>query len=335
MSHEVETMMYAGEVPWHGLGKAVGTEKTAKDAIVLAGLDWENELQPIFLKGKNVIDGIPVIGDQVPERQAVVRKTDGSILGVVGPNYEIIQNVDCFNFLDDVIGEGQAVYHTAGSLFQGRRIFITIKLNEDMLIGQDKINKFLLLAAGHDGTMAVHVKFTPIRVVCNNTLSMALNVKVEAGKRKQIQDTFRIKHTGNFRDRVSECREALKLADYYYKYMGEQFNRMLDQQFSQSDFEKFTLNLLPNPVSKDGEEKESKRRQKTRDALVKIFTEDTTTKDVRNTKWAAFNAVTTFVDHNRPTRIKEGKEEADVRFDTILYKGGKELREKAYELLTA
>jgi phage/plasmid-like protein (TIGR03299 family) len=335
MAHEVESMFYAGEVPWHGLGKGVESEKTAQEAIVLAGMDWTSHLEPIYLAGKKHVDNIPIIGEKIEDKQAVVRDTDNAILGVVGPNYNIIQNQNCFDFLDDIIGAGQAVFHTAGALHGGKRIFITIKLTEEMKIGQDEISKYLLLAAGHDGTMAVHVKFTPIRVVCNNTLSLALHANVTPGKTRLIQDTFRIKHTQNYTTRVEECRKALKLSDFYYTHMEQEFNKMLDQTFSESQFSKFAEKLLPDKPNKDGEVKPSVRRQKTRDNLLKIFTEDPTTAHCRKTRWAAFNAVTTYVDHNRPTRVEEGKNPNDLHFDTVLYKSGRKIRETAYQLLTS
>ena len=126
MAHEVETMFSAREVPWHKLGKIVDTELTAKEAIIAGGMDWRCEEHPLYLRGQAEVDGIPVIGQSAPEHKAIVRASDSSILGIVKNSYHIIQNSECFDFMDDVIGSGQAVYHTAGSLRNGNnRPFFT------------------------------------------------------------------------------------------------------------------------------------------------------------------------------------------------------------------
>jgi phage/plasmid-like protein (TIGR03299 family) len=340
MSHELEIVN--GKVkmaavvndnfqePWHGLGQRASSEQTAEEMIRLAELDTENHLEPIFLQSQRTIDDIPIIGQKIPEKQAVVRE-DGMILGVVGPNYQIIQNRDCFSFLDDIIGSGQAVYHTAGSLFNGSRIFITIRLPEQMMIGQDPINKYLLLTSSHDGSMAVHVKFTPIRVVCNNTLSLAML----KGQDEKIKGSFAIRHTSSFKGRIAECRKALKLCDYYYKHMEEEFNKLLDQKFSDNEMEKFASEILPATINQKGTKKVSTKLKNNRRMLQKLFHKGLGQKEVANTKYAAFNAVTEFVDHHRSSRIQEAKKEADVRFDSIINKSGSLLREKAFQILTA
>lgn len=151
MAHEIEIMengtartFYAGEEPWHGLGQAVEREVTSEAAIKLAGLDWTVEKREMFLPGKVKIDDIPVVGQQVPKFFATVRTEDESILGVVGNEYTVIQNEEAFAFLDLLVSEGAAMYNCAGSLFGGRRIFITCKLPESMQVGPDQVDKYLV-----------------------------------------------------------------------------------------------------------------------------------------------------------------------------------------------
>ena len=339
MSHELEIkdgqarMFFAGEEPWHKLGTKVETEQTAAQAIKLAKLNWISHLEPIYIKGSKMIDNIPIVGTQIKNKQAVVRD-DGEILGVVGPNYNIIQNVELFDFLDDVIGSGQAVYHTAGSLFNGSRIFITVKLTGDMKVGQDVLDKYLLLVAGHDGKLAVHVKFTPIRVVCNNTASVALGTWMKEDKVVRINSTYSFKHTNSYKQRAAEAREALNLSQYYYKHMEEEFNKMLDQQFSDTNMEQFTEELFPVGIDENGGKKKLTTRLKNnREKIQILFHNGKGQNNVANTRWAAYNAVTEFIDHHRSTLVRTGKNENEVRFDSIFYGSGKNIRQKAYDLL--
>jgi len=171
MAHNIEIkdgqacMFYAGETPWHRLGTQVEKEVTAAAAIRLAGLDWKVEKRPMYIAGQARVDGIPVLGPEIPDKFAVVRTEDNHVLGVVGSAYECIQNAEAFGFLDGLVGEGLAMFHTAGSLFGGRKVFVACKLPESINVGPDRVDKYLLLATGHDGNTLMQVKWTPIRVV--------------------------------------------------------------------------------------------------------------------------------------------------------------------------
>jgi phage/plasmid-like protein (TIGR03299 family) len=171
MAHELATtdgrmaMMYSGEVPWHRLGTRLHEPATAREAITPAGLDYLAELQAI-----QTIDGTPV-----PQRKAVVRSDSRDILGVVGNSYVPVQNHHAFTFLDAVVADGSLRYHTAGSLGKGERIWMLAKLPNDIQVknSDDVTEKFLLLSNSHDGSSSLRVFFTPIRVVCANTLAIA------------------------------------------------------------------------------------------------------------------------------------------------------------------
>src|SRR5262249_27318291 len=134
-----------------------------------AGLDWEVELFPLFT----------ATGQQVTHK-AVKRSTDGKVLGVVGPRWQPLQNKDAFNWFDPFLAAGQATLEAAGSLAGGTRVWVLAKLNRDpiVVVPGDEVTKYLLLSNGHDGSLAVRCGFTPIRVVCNNTLQMAHNDRV-------------------------------------------------------------------------------------------------------------------------------------------------------------
>ena len=150
-------MMYAGETPWHGLGIHVENEVTAAAAIKLAGLDWICEKRPLFTRGQKEIDGIPVIGTEVSGTVAVVRVEDGRVLGIVSPKYSIIQNNECFDFIDTLVGSGEAVFHTAGSLFGGSIIFCTVKLPNDAKVGDDLVSLIDVVARAPEAELGPDV----------------------------------------------------------------------------------------------------------------------------------------------------------------------------------
>src|ERR1700733_3004849 len=166
MPANIQSLMYVKEKPWHGLGTRLEKAATSTEAIKAAGLDWQVEKQPVFLK-----NGINAIS----RRHAVVRRDNGHPLGIVGERYVPLQNNDAFRFFDAVVGLKEAVYHTAGALGQGEIIWILAKLNGVIrVVGDDITEKYLQLTNRHDGGGSVQILWTPIRVVCQNTLNIAL-----------------------------------------------------------------------------------------------------------------------------------------------------------------
>lgn len=319
MAHEVETMVSAREIPWHRLGKIVDHSMTAEEAIIEGGMNWKCEDQPLYLCGQAEIDGIPVIGQTAPEHKAIVRTSDGSVLGVVKNSYHIIQNSECFDFMDDVIGSGQAVYETAGSLREGKVIFMTVKLPDNAKVGDDQIEKYILLTSSHDGSLSLQVRWTPVRVVCMNTLGMAL-----AG---HTDSMMKIRHTRNYGNKVEQAREVLKLTDHYYHVMEEEFNRLLDEQFNIGQMQTFAEQLLPA----DGEA--STKTKNNRAKIVELFSLGRGNKAVANTKWAAFNAVTEYVDHFATTRKRGDTSDSEARMNSAILGAGATLKQKAYNIL--
>jgi phage/plasmid-like protein (TIGR03299 family) len=163
MAHEVESMMYVGQAPWHGLGVPLQNPPTIEEAIRLAGLDWTVSTKPVAL-----IDG----GIPVPSHRAVVRDSDGRILGMVGKDWRPLQNRPAFEWFNPILASGAATLETAGSLRDGARVFILAKIGADP-VPDDGVALDDLLSNGHDGTLAARVGFTDTRVVCANTLAAA------------------------------------------------------------------------------------------------------------------------------------------------------------------
>jgi phage/plasmid-like protein (TIGR03299 family) len=201
MSHEVETMMYAGATPWHKLGNKVAGLQTAKEALVAAGLDWMVEPVSVFIKGK----GRQFI--EVPDYRAVKRLTDSKVLSVVGVDYTPVQNKDAFKFFDKLVVKGKAAYETAGSLYGGKRIWILVNMNATFAPNtapDEEIRQYMLLLNSFDQSLAFQVFHTNVRAVCANTVRMALAGTAES-------ERFYAKHTPGLMDRVMEAQQILRL----------------------------------------------------------------------------------------------------------------------------
>jgi len=150
---------------WHGLGTVVQSEVKSSEAIKLAQLDYNVVKTPLFANDK-----------QLDSHVAIIREDTKDILGITTPKYQIVQNIDAFGFFDTVVGDGQAIYHSAGALGNGERIWILAKLPNDIIINnEDKVEKYLCLTTSHDGKSALQMYFTPVRVVCQNTLNMSMS----------------------------------------------------------------------------------------------------------------------------------------------------------------
>ena len=198
MSANVETMFFTRVTPWHGLGTRVEEAPGSKEALVLAGLDWKVVQKPIVTE-----DGLPVNGFN-----ANIRDRDSQVLGVVTNRYKVVQNEDAFAFTDKLLGEG-VTYETAGSLQDGRRTWILAKLPQRYIISGDEITPYLVFMNSHDGTGAIKAAMTPVRVVCQNTLNLALST---------AKRSWSTNHTGDIKGKLEDARNTLLYADLY---MGE------------------------------------------------------------------------------------------------------------------
>ena len=194
--------------PWEGMGESITEAPNSAEAIKLAGLDWEVKQQPSFI----MIDDKPVkTGDVINYRDS-----DNSILGTVKDRYQVVQNNEAFEFTDALIENGDARYETAGSLFGGKVVWMLAKLPSDSVLG-DKMGRFLLFSNSHDGSRAVTVTTTNIRVWCSNTLNMAL----ANAKRK-----WTFVHKGDMDSKLDEAKKSLILADSYNEEFKKQAEKL-------------------------------------------------------------------------------------------------------------
>ncbi len=319
MAHELATtngrtaMMYSGEFPWHGLGTRLDEPATAREAIEAAGLDYLAELKAI-----TTTDDVPV-----PSRKAVVRSDSGDVLGVVGNSYVPVQNYQAFGFLDAVVSDGSLRYHTAGALGKGERVWMLAKLPDDIRVkgSDDIIEKYLLLSNSHDGSSSLRVHFTPIRVVCANTLAIA----ARNGRGQGVS----IIHKGDLTSKVRQAQEVLGLATRFYDDVQQQIDRLARHFPSPRQLEEYFRQVYPD--SPDGP---STRATNIREEFLRLFEQGIghDMPEIRHTTWTALNAVTEYVDHYRSTRGKTPQDRASNRLESAWFGSGARLKERAWEL---
>ncbi len=249
MSANVQSMMYTGETPWHGFGKKVEKALTSADAIQAAGLDWGMEKKQLYLENQVI----------VPGAFATVRKDNNAILGTVGQQYTILQNKQAFSFFDAIVGVKEAMYHTAGALGAGEKVWLLAKLPGYVRVqGDDVTEKYLLLSNSHNGTSAVSIMFTPIRVVCQNTLNIAVS---------GADNKVNVRHTINMGARVNAVQEALGIVNQKFSIFEEAAKSMTMVKVTDEAFKEFVKKsgVVPN------EDKLSSRSENIMDELSNLF----------------------------------------------------------------
>jgi phage/plasmid-like protein (TIGR03299 family) len=294
MPAAVEQMMFVGATPWHGLGNKVDADIGVEDAIVSAGLDWE-----VGLKDLQTVDGVPV------SHRATYRKTDGSILGVVGPRYTPLQNKDSFDWFQPFIDAGECGIHTAGSLHSGQKVWVLAQLNRDSseIVPGDDVSKFILLSNSHDGTTAIRVGYTPIRVVCVNTLAMAHN-----NKSSQL---IRIRHTRSSKNNLEQVRDIMDNINAQFEATAEQFRFLASKNFNQADIRRYVKTMLGIEGTVDGDIK-TRTRNIMDEILALVEGPKQSATNVRGTWWAAYNGYNEYLNYNK------GRTE-DNRLDSLWF----------------
>ena len=309
MSHLIESMMYVGEKPWHGLGVPLTNPPTIAEALIASGLNWNAAKEPVFTQD----------GTKVPDTYAVVRDTDKAILGTVGERYHIVQNSEAFKVFQPMLDAGAITLETAGATKGGSRVWVLAKCKTEPIeiVPGDKVELYILFYHSHDGSLRINYGFTPIRTVCNNTLTLALN-----DSRSKL---FKIKHTKGAIDAVNAVTEIMNVARGEFEATAEQYKALARKGCDLKQLENYVrivFDLKAIDPSKPVDEQESKLVEKIKPLFEKGRGNDLP--GVKNTMWAAYNAVTEYLTHER------GKS-AENRFDTLNFGQGKELNDKALQ----
>lgn len=286
---------YTGEKPWHGLGQALDAPATAEEALIAANLGWNVEKQTMYLNPTTPIES----------HMATVRADNQKVLGVVGKDYTVVQNTHAFAFFDSAVGTGEAIYQTAGSINEGKRVFIVAKLPGTIkAVKNDEVEKYLTFINAHDGTMALRMFWTPIRVVCQNTLNAALN-------RNGFKESIAIRHFGDINNRIRAAQDYLGLAHRYYADFENIVERLVAKQVSNQEVENFLKSCFE--VGEDV----STRTKNQMEEVKNLFENDpkNNVEGIRGTAWSLYNAATQYADHEAVAVSKS----ADKRMSAIMF----------------
>ena len=309
MAANVETMFYTREKPWHGLGTMVAEAPNSKDALRLAGLNWKVLQEPVYTENEELIQGY----------KANVRDTDRKVLGVVTDRYKVIQNEEAFAFTDTLLGEGVR-YETAGSLQEGRRVWMLARLPREFIIGGERISPYMVFSNTHDGSGAVKTALTPIRVVCNNTLNLAL---------RTAKRSWSMIHTGDISGKIEEAKNTLLLADEYMTALGQEFENLRKIKLSEKQVLDYIKILLP--MEENYSLLQKRGVEKLRADMKMRYFDAPDLKDVGNNGYRFVNAVSDFATHSTPRR-KTANYRENIFARTA---DGNPLIDRAYQMVLA
>ena len=300
----VETMAYAGQVPWHGLGTKVLSDLTPDQMLVEAGLDWEVKKVPAYAN---------VGGEQVAiGKSALVRTSDNTVLDVVGDDWNPLQNAQAFEFFSDFVAEGNMEMHTAGSLLGGKRVWALAKINEsfELFGGRDKVDSYMLFSNPHTYGMSIDIRFTPIRVVCNNTLTLSLSSATKNGAK--------VSHRTEFD--AETVKETMGLATSKLGQYKEMAEFIAGKRFNEDTKVEYLERLFPVL----GEAKRKKQSKGASNVLELLDTQPGAELG-EGSFWQLFNGATYYVDHEM------GRTD-DNRMNNAWYGSGVKKKQQAMEI---
>lgn len=309
MSANVENMFYVRETPWHGLGTRVMAAPGSKDALIAAELDWNVVQEPIYTTENEPIKGY----------KANVRDSDRKVLGVVTDRYKVVQNWEAFAFTDELLGQGVR-YETAGSLQEGKKVWLLAHMPHEYIITGERISPYLLFSNTHDGSGAVKVAVTPIRVVCNNTLNLAL---------RTAERSWSMIHTGDIRNKVKEASDALFKAERYMDELGKEFEHLRMKKLSDREVRDYIEVLLP--IEEGATLQQIKNMRRLQEDMKSRYFDAPDLQDTGKNAYRFINAVSDFATHAKPLR-------QTVKYKENLFARtteGNPLIDKAYQMILA
>ena len=310
MAANVETMFSTREVPWHGLGQIVAEAPASKEALQLAGLDWK-----VIQKDIITVDGYSII----PGFKANVREKDEKVLGIVSDRYKVVQNEEAFEWTDALLGAGVR-YETAGSLQGGRKVWMLARLPHQYIINGEEITPYMVFTNSHDGSGAIKVAMTPVRVVCNNTLNLALST---------TKRCWSCNHVGDINGKLEDARNTLLYAGKYMSELGKGIDELNRIRLNDAKVLEFINELIPEAVNASLQQK--RNILKLRDDMKARYFEAPDLQNLDKNAYRFVNAVSDFATHARPLR-----ERANYR-DSLFSKTieGHPMIDKAYQMALA
>lgn len=329
MAHNINRNAFTGkdaffsvkEKAWHGLGQIIEDYPTSAEAIKYAGLDYTVRKEKIFIKPAEE-------WQPVDSFFATVREDTLQMLGVVSSSYKVVQNANAFTFFDSLVNsDTQIKYETAGALGSGERIFITAKMPDVIRVGRkDDIEEYIFLTTSHDGSGSIMAAFTPVRIVCNNTLNMAL---------RNHSNAVYIKHTANAEDRLKEAARIISITNKTSDILEAMFNKWAKVRITDAELLKLIqLAMSPNKEVFKAVATNDKAYEFSRqfdDVCGSVFEYAMTSptqqmETTAGTLFGAYNAITGYYQN-----VKEYKSE-DAKLNSILYGTGLDRTKKAFEL---
>lgn len=318
------------EKAWHNLGQIVQDYPTSEEAIKFAGLDYEVEKSSLFTKGAGIIEntnGIEMIDSEleVPNYFANIRTDNNTVLGVVGKDYHIVQNREAFSFFDAIVGGGDGIlYETAGALGNGECIFITAKLPDYIRVGNsdDITEKYIFLTTSHDGSGSITAAFTPVRIVCQNTLNASL---------KNMSNVVRIRHTAGAKQRLDDAHKVMGLANKLSNELESTFNHWVKIKVGDDEMKRLIqLALCPNKETLNHLQKgnfddvSTVFKNTVDDAFAYAMISESQQMDTtKGTLFGAYNAVTGYFQNVRNYKDNEAKLQSIVLGGTAHLKAQK------------
>ena len=302
MPADFETGFVYDKPAWHGQAIVLDHPATAEEALDVSGLNWEVSKEDMRLDSRDV---------KIPNNFAIVRDIDSSILGVVGSRYHPLQNRDAFRFFDGIIQKGEAIYHTAGSLSGGKKIWILAKLPGEISVhGKDKIEKYVLITNSHDGNSSIIAGFTAIRVVCSNTLNYAL---------QGLENSVYVRHTINAPDALSEAHRIMGMANESFSKVGSVFNQLSVSRINIDGFKDYLDKVFPTKA-----ELKPGRTDNMKVEVSKLYNGQAIGADIDGfggTLWGAYNSVVEYADYRKKSKD---------RLNSVWFGGGARLKERAF-----
>jgi phage/plasmid-like protein (TIGR03299 family) len=317
MSNGRANVMVVGQPAWHRLGVNVQEAPTSERAMELAGLNWGVSREPVYIRHNGGIV-------EVPDRKAIVRSDTGLVLGVHSNNYRPLQNREAFDFLDALVAEGQVKYETAGSLKDGRVIWALARIPTTIEAAEGDVTlPYVLISNSHDGSQAVRIYPTAIRVVCNNTLRLS-----ESSNGSALG--LSLLHMGDMGKKVEEARQTLGLIRKSFKDYGQQVRGLVKRKLTDREARNYFGRVLPMPSEATDKVKDNVTERRNRLATLYFDEPANNLAGIRRTAWAAVNAVTHHVDHELRTIGKTDTQKLANRLNSMWFGDGDRLKRHAF-----